>query len=381
MNPADASERPDEDPRSPYFLTSSERWWRARLSMLEARGYTLRLRYRPGWKPSWLETGTYSGLVEDGVMKRGKVDNMDAIRMSDGIPVHIKALVPYSDGEERTEELDVALFFSSEPRRSDPRNHCVPVLDWWRIPEERTSYMVMPLLRACTSPPFITVGEAVDFFGQIFEGLSFMHEHRTAHRDCCSANIMMDPSKMYPKSFHPIKTDKNRDLHGKAPHMTRTDCAPRYYLIDFGLSDRFDPHSAHWPPVSVKTHGADRTAPELNHSPDELYDPFPTDIYYIGNVVRTEFLEKYSNIEFMESLIRRMTAEDPHRRPNIHEAVAEFKNTRQSLSALKLRSRLVQRSESSVACLWRTSTHLLGTAKWIGTRRPAIPSRSNSTTA
>ncbi|KAA1478170.1 hypothetical protein DENSPDRAFT_845355 [Dentipellis sp. KUC8613] len=376
MNPRSSFSKPDEDTAWSKFLTPSEMWWRARLPMLEARGYTLRTRYRPGWTPSWLGTGTYRGRVEDGVTKTGKIDNMDAIRISDGTPVHVKALVPYSDGEERTEELDVALFFSSEPRRSDPRNHCVPVLDWWRVSEERTSYIVMPLLREYDSPPFITVGEAVDFFGQIMEGLAFMHEHNTAHRDCCSANIMMDPTKMYPKSFHPIKTDKNRDLRGKAPHTTRTDCAPRYYLIDFGLSDRFDPHSARWPPVSVKTHGADRTAPELNHSPNELYDPFPTDIYYIGNVVRTDFLEKYSNLEFMDSLIGRMTAEDPHRRPGIHEALADFNNIRQSLSIVKLRSRLSQRSESTVACLWRTNTHLLRTAKWIGSGLPAIPSGS-----
>ena len=63
------------------------------------------------------------------------------------------------------------------------------------------SIIVLPLLRQFNDPPFETVGEAVDFFRQIFEvgcpslfplrckslitetqGLQFMHECRVAHR-------------------------------------------------------------------------------------------------------------------------------------------------------------------------------------------------------
>ncbi|KAA1478172.1 hypothetical protein DENSPDRAFT_660464 [Dentipellis sp. KUC8613] len=234
--------KPEDDITSPYFLTPGEKWWRDRQPMLESRGYMLRSRHRPGWTPSWLSKGEhYSYGFEDSIMKTFAVYNIDATRISDGAPVYFKALPPFPDGTGNFQELDVGLFFSSEPRRSDPRNLCVPIVDWWHIPEERTSFIVMPLLRACDSPEFLTVGEVVDFLWQIFEGLASMHEHHVAHRDCWAGNIMMDPGNMYPRSFHPIEMDLNTDLHGHAPHKSRTDCPPRYYLMDFGLSNRFNP--------------------------------------------------------------------------------------------------------------------------------------------
>ncbi|KAA1478718.1 hypothetical protein DENSPDRAFT_830067 [Dentipellis sp. KUC8613] len=367
--------KPDEDPASPYFLTRAERWWRNRQPMLQTRGYMLRPRFRPGWKPSWIDANDYPGGHEDGVLKRGKIDHIDATRMSDGKLVHIKALVPFpTTGKENDEELDVALFFNSEPLRSDPRNHCVPVLDWWRVPEEKTSFIVMPLLRVYNEPEFLTVGEAVDFFGQIMEGLVFMHENHVAHRDCCSVNVMMDPTNMYPKSYHPAETDMNRDLRGRAPHTTRTDSAPRYYLIDFGLSDRFDPQNG--PPRSVKTQGADRSAPELNHSPLQLYDPFPTDVYYFGNLVRGDFLKRYRNLGFMDTLVAAMTMDDPQVRPTIHEVFTQFKTLVGSLSRTQLRRRLVRRDESTAAGVWRTGKHVLRTGRWMACRLPAVPTKT-----
>ncbi|TFY70762.1 hypothetical protein EVG20_g2245 [Dentipellis fragilis] len=380
MEPRKVYKKPEEDPASPYFLTTAERWWRDRQPMLQARGYMLRPRFRPGWKPSWIDTNGYPGGHEDGLMTRDKVDHMDATRISDGKTVHIKALVPFPEtGKENVEELDVALFFSSEPRRSDPRNHCVPILDWWRIPEEKTSFIVMPLLRVYNSPEFLTVGEAVDFFGQVMEGLAFMHENYVAHRDCCSANVMMDPTDMYPKSFHPAETDMDQDLRRRAPHSTRTECAPKYYFIDFGLSDRFDPQNGPWPPLSVKTHGADRTAPEMNHSPLQFYDPFPTDIYYIGNLIKIDFLQQYRNLEFMDSLIDKMTSNDPHQRPTIHQALSEFKTLRRSLPTTRLRLRLASRTEPPVAGVWKSGKHLLRSARWIGSGLPAVPQEHDGT--
>ncbi|KAA1478174.1 hypothetical protein DENSPDRAFT_921344 [Dentipellis sp. KUC8613] len=232
----------------------------------------------------------------------------------------------------------------------------------------------MPLLRAFDSPEFLTVGEAVDFFGQIMEGVAFMHEHHVAHRDCCDGNIMMDPGNMYPKSFHPIKMNLNKNFHGKAPHTSRTDCPPRYYFIDFGLSDHFDPVDGPWPPLSVKSRGRDRTAPELNHSRDDPYNPFPTDVYYIGNLIRTCFIQRYRNFGFMNALVTKMTAEDPRHRPTIHEALLEFKTLSRSLSTICLRARLVCRGEFPIAGVWRIGRHILRSARWICSGRPALPS-------
>ena len=47
-------------------LTSSEEKWRNRCEMLKEEGYGLRPRLRPGWKPSWLESGADPLECEDG---------------------------------------------------------------------------------------------------------------------------------------------------------------------------------------------------------------------------------------------------------------------------------------------------------------------------
>src|ERR1700735_5343256 len=60
-------------------------------------------------------------------------------------------------------------------------------------------------------------------------------------RDISILNVMMDGS-MYPNSWHPCDDDMDRfDFSVEAKYYTRSECPPRYYLIDFGLSRRYDP--------------------------------------------------------------------------------------------------------------------------------------------
>jgi hypothetical protein len=74
------------------------------------------------------------------------------------------------DTTHHPEEARISLFFSSPELQSDPRNHCVPTYDVLHVPESsNTSILVMPRLRKYDDPPFINVGEAVDYFGQIIE--------------------------------------------------------------------------------------------------------------------------------------------------------------------------------------------------------------------
>ena len=47
-------------------LTKAETKWRDRSEMLDKEGYTLRSRLRPGWTPSWLESGNHPMACEDG---------------------------------------------------------------------------------------------------------------------------------------------------------------------------------------------------------------------------------------------------------------------------------------------------------------------------
>jgi hypothetical protein len=93
---------------------------------------------------------------------------MDATRISDGRPVMLKK-VPLREGPY---ELQINKLFSTEPVYSDPRNHCVQLLDVVELPNE-PPILVHPLLHPFHKPPLRTFGEFVTFFSQICEVRSF----------------------------------------------------------------------------------------------------------------------------------------------------------------------------------------------------------------
>jgi hypothetical protein len=67
-------------------------------------------------------------------------------------------------------EIDTATSLCSRQLASDPLNHCVPIYEVLKVPEDDDKViLVMPLLRPWDEPEFKTVGEGVDFFRQLFE--------------------------------------------------------------------------------------------------------------------------------------------------------------------------------------------------------------------
>ncbi len=118
-------------------------------------------------------------------------------------------------------------------------------------------------------------------------------EHKTSqektrtesfYRDCTVNNIMFDPSRMYPRGYHPVQLNRSLSFKGQAKRYTRTARPPRYYFIDFGLSRRYSSRNAHDEPLR----GGDKSAPE--HRQGGRCNPFHTDIYYLGNLVREHFM-------------------------------------------------------------------------------------------
>ncbi|KAI0294559.1 hypothetical protein BC826DRAFT_1104616 [Russula brevipes] len=354
----------DKYATDPEELNVIEKGWSDRQMDLEKVGYMLRRRYRPGWKPSWVGTKKFFTEVEDGQAQLRRVV-MDATRISDGKPVMLKAPL-LSEGPY---ELQLNRLFSFEPLLSDPRNHCAPLLDLIELPNE-PPIMVHAQLRPFYDPPMQTYGEFVAFFGQLCEGIQFMHENNVAHRDCTSENIMLDPSGMYPESFHPVAVNRSRDFRKKAKAYSRTRRPPRYLLIDLGLSRRYDPENG--PPLDTPLPGGDKSAPE-HQDPVTLCNPFPTDIYYIGNLVRESFVQEYHGFEFIQPLIADMTLDDPQKRPTAQEVVSRFEGIKSSLSVWKLRSRVVRRKEIWPMMILRSARHLYRTAGYILTRKAAIP--------
>ncbi|KAF7428208.1 hypothetical protein PC9H_007429 [Pleurotus ostreatus] len=327
-------------------LSTLELFWRDHYDWLLEKGYQLRSRYRPDWKPSWEGTGKLRFNYSDNVHPtHGSV--LDAERSSDGELLMLKriskSLHPF--------EVEIGQLFSAKPLADNPQNHCVPIYEALQTPDDDNQYiLVMPLLRSFDHPRFDTLGEAVEFFRQIFQGLQFMHQHHVAHRDATKLNVMMDARPLYPERYHPFMPWRTLDLSRHASHYTRTQKPVKYYLTDFGLSRRYKPEDR--PPLEDIIEGGDKSVPEFSTS--DACDPFPSDVYTIGNLVKTCFIEGVEldsvgqGFEFMKPLVADMTQEDPSKRPTMDEVVTRFEQIRKGLSPWKLRSRVVKKRDSYV---------------------------------
>jgi hypothetical protein len=89
---------------------------------------------------------------------------MNATRIFDGRPVMLKRLL----NTEGPYELQINRLFFTEPLLSNPRNHCVQLLDVIELPNE-SPIMVHPLLRPYNDPTLRTFGEFATFFAQLCE--------------------------------------------------------------------------------------------------------------------------------------------------------------------------------------------------------------------
>ena len=91
---------------------------------------------------------------------------MDAVRPSDNDIVVLKRV----NKSEHEFEVEISKYFSSEDLRKDPRNHCVPVLEYFEdetLPEH--GFLVTPLFRNLNEPEFVSIDEVVEFIRQTLE--------------------------------------------------------------------------------------------------------------------------------------------------------------------------------------------------------------------
>ncbi|KAI0039017.1 hypothetical protein FA95DRAFT_1658502 [Auriscalpium vulgare] len=359
------------DDRLAEILLSHEIRWRDRAYFLEGRGYLLRPRLRPGWQPSWVGTKKLWVDVEDGIGTPLRYHLIDATRLSDGKMVYIKR-VQTGDLESR-----IAIRLSSEPLRSDPRNHSVPILDTFVDSDDsQISYIVMPFLRPMDWPEIDYIGELLDFGEQILEvsSLEFLYDRTSLillHRDCASPNIMMDASAMYPKGFHPIEQDYLPDHSGVAPICSRISVGVKYYFVDYGISSDFPLDSDPASRLVVGKLGRDQEPPEL--SATVPYDPFRLDIFVIGNILRRQYYEAAVNLSCLRPFVLAMTNPDPNMRPSAGELLEQWRLMRRSFPAASRHWRIRLLGESMLERLvWdginlvRLAVHF---AKWLGGQR------------
>ena len=101
---------------------------------------------------------------------------------------------------------------------------------------------------------------------------------------------MIDGEPMFPRLWHPMTSFMKRYYSGLVTSYSRTERPPKYYYIDFGLSRKYNPDDG--PPLELPIFGGDKSVPEFQgEGYDKPANPFHTDIYYLGSMIREGFLD------------------------------------------------------------------------------------------
>ena len=150
-----------------------------------------------------------------------------------------------------------------------------------------------------------------------------MHERNVAHRwaciladgmcflrpfrDCIMNNVMFDPSEIYLRGFHHTRMNRRCAFNAKAKRFRRTQRSPRYYLFISGLSRHYTSRDDFDKPLRD---GDDTASTRQGETP---CNPFRTDIYHLGNLVRHEFMRVRFNdahpvMQLTRDVIRSMMA-------------------------------------------------------------------------
>ena len=117
-------------------------------------------------------------------------------------------------------------------------------------------------------------------------------ENSHFHGDCKYDNILMDPTGLYSVLPHPLRPHlaPSRDFQSAPSHTTRTLAPVKYYFIDFGVAKKYDLSAPPEERLEPPGWGAgDGTIPEFKK--DELSDPFAVDVYCIGHLIQSHFLD------------------------------------------------------------------------------------------
>ncbi|KAF8916473.1 kinase-like domain-containing protein [Mucidula mucida] len=303
-------------------------FWVQHYSYLLQHGYLLRPRYQPDWIPARLKPenktrAKWSIMLgtdfEDEVpsfLIRGFL--LDATRHLDGRKVVIK----------RAKKSDYAMLrhFNNPQYASDPKNHAIPLLDSFPIPNDDRVFVVLPFMRVFCLPQFHCRKEFAEALRQILEGLAFMHERNIAHGDACTTNFLMDCTEVYPQSYHWARQNTLDGLQTVAPHILRCQVATpvRYHLTDFEGASSYPEGKQH-----ALTRGAFcqiKTSPEFHSR--ELYNPFSLDVYNVGATFLafcecndSDDSDHLLGVEDFQPLLLSMTATNPSDRPTMAQCL------------------------------------------------------------
>ena len=138
------------------------------------------------------------------------------------------------------------------------------------------------------------------------QGLVYMHDMGVAHRYASIRSLIFAAHRLEETALigtsnwirqicsqaaFTVLRYMEPDLKRAVHPLSRLFASKRvqYYFIDFGLSRRYDPIDVS--PLEYPVIGDDKTVPESRDDPDTPRNPFHTDVYCVGNLIRVSFLE------------------------------------------------------------------------------------------
>ncbi|KAJ7616429.1 hypothetical protein FB45DRAFT_757199, partial [Roridomyces roridus] len=282
---------------------------------------------------------------------------VDATRISDGSRVFIKKCLP--------EEADMYRKYASEPLASHPKNHCIPLIDAITVPgEAKLNLVVMPFCDGLDVPQvqFHTVGEAVDFFSQMCEGVQFMHKYHdylgcVSHRK--GLTDLTDVYRYIDRAHVLKEATPNPELRNRTQHLVR------YYLAGFELSGT--QHPSDGPRRTNATRGdPEMFLPEFR-SKNAPYHPFAVDVFLLARMM-SEILDgrkKILGFSFMRGLLIDMMNNDPNKRSKMDEVVRRLDGITSALSWWKSGARFSRADENLVLRIFRDAAHWVNQVVWM----------------
>ncbi|KAL6302706.1 kinase-like domain-containing protein [Sparassis latifolia] len=224
-----------------------------------------------------------------------------------------------SKGKEGENERQILQLLNSEPLRSHPANTTVPVLEF--IDYEDFCFAVMPFCNGSDDFPFLNASECLDFAEQVLKALSFLHEHRIAHLDISSENVMVNHHGTLPEAV--IFEDGKIYRICPVPEW-RSTFSVRYRLMDFGYSVHFKEDT----PLSMCTilpfpQGREHRAPETLGK--TAYNPFAADVYQTARVFYGLFSDVANSVPDLLKLLQDMSSYNPSRRITATMALARLR--------------------------------------------------------
>ncbi|KAF8916470.1 kinase-like domain-containing protein [Mucidula mucida] len=336
-----------------------EMFWVDHYDYFLQHGYLLRPRYQPDWAPARLQPENKQqarwaiilGGFEDELTSY-QACLLDATRYGDGRKVVIK----------RAKKPDYAMLrhLNNPELSSDPKNHAIPLLDSFPIPNDDHIFVILPFMQVFCRPQFHCRKEFAEACRQIFEGLAFMHEKNIAHGDACTANFLMDCTEVYPQGYHWAKPHTTDGLRTTVPHVLRCQVATpvRYYITDFEGALSFPEGKQH--ALAKGSFCQIKTSPEWHSRAP--YNPFLLDVYNVGATFLalcecndSDDCDHLLGVEDFQPLFLSMTATNPSDRPTMAQCLDSLESFIASKDAdwldglltkhesLQLRDKLVER--------------------------------------